>query len=376
MKTKILFFVVAFVFSIATAQAEPVETLATQAILVDADTGTILLDKGADIKMPTSSMSKVMTMYMVFEALKLGKISMDDKFSVSLHARGMDGSRMFLDIKDTPKVEDLIRGVVIQSGNDASVVLAEGIAGSEQQFADAMNIRAKEIGLTNSHFVNATGWPDPEHYSTPRDLAVLAFRIMMDFPEYYHYFSEKEFTYNKIRQHNRDPLLGRLSGADGLKTGHTDIAGFGLIGSAKRGDRRIIMVLNGLTSLESRGDEGVRVMEWGFKNFERKKIVSAGETIESADVWLGITPLLPMVAEKDVVVVLPTSRRNEMKLVASYLGPLKAPLKKGAEVGKLRIEIPDQLPIEIKLQAGMDIERKGVFGRAKDRFSYLLTGAY
>lgn len=230
------------------AKAEPMTTIATQAIIVDASTGTILLDKGANDRMPTSSMSKTMTIYMVFDALKEGRLKLDDEFLVSEKAWRMEGSEMFIKVGDKVKIEDLIRGVVVQSGNDAAVALAEGLAGSEEAFAEAMNARAKDLGMTGSHFVNASGWPHPDHYSTPRDLALLAYRIIHDFPEYYHYFSEKEFTYNNIRQQNRDPLLGKLPGADGLKTGHTEVAGYGLIGSAKRGDRRLILVVNGLKS--------------------------------------------------------------------------------------------------------------------------------
>lgn len=358
----------------ASALAESIDTQATQAIIVDADTGTVLLDKGSNEHMPTSSMSKVMSMYMVFDALKSGKLKLDDTLAVSEKAWRMQGSKMFIHVGDQVRVEDLIRGVIIQSGNDAVVALAEGLAGSEEAFAEQMNDRAKEIGLANSHFMNASGWPDPDHYSTPRDLAVLAYRIMTDFPEYYHYFSEKEYTYNKIKQQNRDPLLGRVPGADGLKTGHTEIAGYGLIGTAKREDRRVIMVINGLPTDKARGEEGARLMEWAFRNFENKKIVTAGEEVSQAHVWLGKTPDVAMLAEKDLTIVMPRARRNDLKISVKYDEPLKAPLKKGDKIGSLKIEIPDQTPVEMGLLAGEDVERKGLFGRVKDRLSYLLTG--
>lgn len=376
MKAKILFFVAALILLAGNARAESVETLATQAVLVDAETGTILFDKGGADRMPTSSMSKVMTMYMVFEDLKRGHISLEDKVTVSERAWRMEGSKMFIKVGDQVKVEDLVRGVIIQSGNDASVALAEGVAGTEQAFAEAMNVRAKEIGLADSHFMNATGWPDPEHYSTPRDLAILAFRLISDFPDYYHYYAEKEFTFNKIKQQNRNPLLTRLSGADGVKTGHTEAAGYGLIGSAKREGRRLILVVNGLPDEKARADESVRLLEWGFRNFERKKIISSGEVIDAADVWLGAVPQVSLVAEKDLTVVLPKSRRSELKVSVNYLGPLSAPLKKGDTVGKLRIEVPEQLPVEMSLLAGEDVARKGMFGRVKDRLGYLLTGSF
>ncbi len=374
MKKKILLLAAAMILNVSVARAETMETLATQAILVDANTGTVLLDKGAATRMPTSSMSKVMTMYMAFEDLKRGHINLEDKITVSERAWRMGGSKMFIQVGDQIKVEDLIRGVIIQSGNDASVALAEGVAGTEEAFADAMNIRAKEIGLNDSHFMNATGWPDPDHYSTPRDLAILAYRLISDFPEYYHYYSEKEFVFNKIKQQNRNPLLTRMQGADGVKTGHTDAAGYGLIGSALREGRRMIVVLNGLKTDKDRADEAVRIMEWGFRNFESRKLLAKDEVVDEADVWLGSTPHMPLVAERDLNVILPKSRRNELKMTVNYNGPLKAPIKKGEEVGKLRIEVPDQEPVEMKLLAGATIERKGFFGRAKDRLSYLLTG--
>lgn len=374
MKAKLLLLAAICMLWAPSARAETIETLATQAILVDAETGTVLFDKGASDRMPTSSMSKVMTMYMVFDDLKRGHISLEDKLTVSEKAWRMQGSKMFIHVGDQVKVEDLIRGVIVQSGNDASVALAEGVAGTEQAFADAMNIRAKEIGMTASHFTNATGWPDPDHYSTPRDLAIMAYRLIKDFPEYYHYYSEKEFTYNKIKQQNRNPLLTKLSGADGVKTGHTEAAGYGLIGSAVRDGRRLIMVVNGLPDEKARADESVRLLEWGFRNFERRKIIAAGDVVDSAEVWLGEKPLVPLTAASDVNVILPKPRRNELKLSLNYLGPLKAPLKKGEPVAKLRIEVPGQAPSEIDLLAGEDVGRKGPFGRAQDRLHYLLTG--
>lgn len=358
------------------ARAAAIDTLASHAILVDAGTGTVLLDKNANEKMPTSSMSKTMSVYIVFEALKKGTLHLNDSFTVSEKAWRMEGSKMFIKVGDSVKVEDLIRGVVIQSGNDATVALAEGISGSEQAFVDVMNARAQELGMTNSHFMNATGWPDPEHYSTSRDLALLAYRLITDFPEYYHYFSEKEFTYNKIKQHNRDPLLTRLPGADGLKTGHTEIAGYGLIGSAKRGARRLILVMNGLVDDKARGDEGVRLMEWGFRNFESRTIIAKDEKIDLAKVWMGVDDAVPLIAEKDVQVVLPVTNRNGLKVTLSYMSPLKAPIQKGDVVGKLNVFVPDQQPVDINVLAAADVKRQGLLKRVKTRFQYLVMGSY
>lgn len=360
-------------------QQPPIVTIAKEAIIVDANTGVVLLDKQAGDRMPTSSMSKLMTMYMVFEALKNGQLKLTDELLVSERAwkNSMDeGSRMYIQVGTKVKVEDLVRGVIVQSGNDASVALAEGVAGTEEAFVDAMNVRAKEIGLKDSHFMNATGLPDPDHYSTPRDLAILAYRIITDFPAYYPYFAEKEFTYNKIKQQNRDPLLGRVSGADGLKTGHTEIAGYGLVGSAKRDGRRVILVLNGLASKKDREEEGIKLMEWAFRNFESKKIVSKGQRIEDAQVWLGQERTVPLIAADDVNVVMPRAKRAGLKLSVKFKQPMIAPVKTGDEAGTLHIEVPDQKPVDIKLLAGADSPRKGVFGRVKDRLNYLLTGSF
>lgn len=350
-----------------------VETPAKQAIVVDAETGVVLLDKEAAERMPTSSMSKLMSMYLVFEALKQGRLKLEDTLTVSERAWRMEGSRMFIEVGTKVKIEDLVRGVIIQSGNDAVVALAEGVAGTEDAFAEAMTQRAREIGLTNSNFTNAAGMPDPDHYSTPRDLAVLAYRIIKDFPEYYHYFGEKEFTYNKIRQPNRDPLLGRVKGADGLKTGHTDIAGYGLVGSAERDGRRVILVINGLDSEKARREEGVKLMEWAFRNFETKKIISKGEAVEKAEVWLGENGTVPLVAGEDVKVVMPRAKRNQIKLTVKYPTPLLAPVEKGKEAGELVIEIPGQKPMTVGLLTGEADARKGVFGRVKDRLGYLIS---
>lgn len=376
MRAQVLLFVVICLFAVVMpADAASFETPATHAIIVDVNTGTVLLDKKADEHMPTSSMSKTMTLYMVFEMLKQGQLKLEDELPVSEKAWKMEGSKMFIKVGSKVKVEDLIRGVAIQSGNDATVALAEGAAGTEESMVERMNTRAQELGMANSHFMNASGWPDPDHYSTPRDLATLAQHLLSDFPEYYHYFGEKDFTYNKIHQPNRDPLLGKVAGADGIKTGHTDIAGYGLIGSAQRNGRRLIMVANGFDSEKMRAEEGAKLMEWGFRNFESIQILKQGDAVESAEVWLGEEAEVPLVAEKDMTVVLPVSRRKELKMTVSYTSPLSAPVKKGAPVAKLHIEIPDQAAVDVNLLAGKDVEREGLFGRVSARFKYLLAKA-
>lgn len=357
------------------AQAQT-DTTAKQAIIVDANSGAVLLEKEANTRMPTSSMSKTMTIYMVFEALKTGHIKLEDEVLVSEKAWRMQGSKMFIKVGDKVKVEDLIRGILIQSGNDATIALAEGVAGSEEAFVETMNKRAQDLGMKDSHFMNASGWPDPEHYSTARDLALLAYRLINDFPEYYHYFSEKEFTYNNIHQMNRDPLLGRVAGADGLKTGHTEVGGYGLMGSAIRDGRRVIMVVNGMGSEKERQEEGIRLIEWAFRNFELKTIAKKDEAMETAKVWMGEQSEVPMLAEKDIQVLLPRASRSDLKVSATYLSPLPAPIKKGDEVGTLKVEVPGQPATETKLLAGADVARKGLFGRLKTRVEYLIMGTY
>lgn len=373
MKIRLLQLMVLFLLSGATvAYAAAIDTPASHALLIDDATNTVLLDKLADDRMPTSSMSKTMTLYMVFEMLKEGHLALTDMLPISEKAWRMGGSKMFVKVGSKVKVEDLIRGVAIQSGNDAAVALAEGVAGTEEAMAERMNIRAKELGMLNSHFMNASGWPVPGHYSTPRDLAILAHHLISDFPEYYHYFGEKEFTFNKIRQPNRDLLLGRVAGADGIKTGHTEIAGYGLMATAKRGDRRIILVANGLDSINQRAEEGARLLEWGFRNFESRKLIKEGDVVSAANVWLGQENEVPLVAEKDLTVVLPIGRRSETKMTVSYQSPLEAPVKKGAAIGKLHIKIPDQPAIDVALVAGKDVNRKGLFGRVAARLGYLV----
>ena len=266
----------------------PVDTAARWAFIMDFATGATLLEKDADTQMPPSSMTKLMTIYLVYERLKQGKMKLDDELAVSERAWRMGGSKMFVQLGTQVRVEDLIRGVIVQSGNDACIVFAEAIAGSEEQFADLMNQKAKELGLTNSYFKNATGWPDPEQHMSCRDIATLARRIILDFPEYYHYDAEKTFKYNNIEQGNRNPLVQKGT-ADGLKTGHTEAGGYGLAASSKRGDRRVIVVLNGLESMHQRAEEGERLMDWAFANFEDVTLFAAGDVIERVPVWLGST---------------------------------------------------------------------------------------
>ena len=265
----------------------PLDTAARWAVILDFNTGATLLDKDADVPMPPSSMTKLMTMYIVYGLLKSGRLQLDQELPVSERAWRMGGSKMFVQIGSQVKVEDLIRGMIVQSGNDACIVLAEAIAGSEEQFVELMNAEgASELGLTTANFRNATGWPDPEQRMSARDIATLARRLIQDFPEYYKYDSEKTFKYNNIEQQNRNPLVQKGL-ADGLKTGHTDDGGYGLVASAERGGRRVMLVVNGLTSMHQRGEESERLLEWAFREFEDVTLFTAGDTVEQAPVWLG-----------------------------------------------------------------------------------------
>jgi D-alanyl-D-alanine carboxypeptidase (penicillin-binding protein 5/6) len=275
----------------------------------------------------------------------------------------MGGSKMFVRVGTTVAVESLIRGVIVQSGNDACVVLAEAISGSESQFAELLNETARRIGLTTSNFRNATGWPDPEHRMTCRDLARLAKRIINDHPEYYRYYNERSFTYNNITQENRNPSLARVAGADGLKTGHTEEAGYGLTASAKRGDRRLILVVNGLNSMRARGEESERLLEWGFREFDNVVLFRAADVIEEVPVYLGDRRTVPLVGGQDVVVTLPKQWRRNLAARVRYDAPIPAPVLKGQEIGRMEVSGQGVPPMSLPLIAGADVDRLGVLPR-------------
>ena len=345
-----------------------IETASRSAILVDMTTGTVLMEKNADEPMPTASMSKIMTTYMLFEALKEGRLKLDDLLPVSENAwrKGgapSGGSAMFLDINSEASVEELLRGIVVQSGNDASIAIAEGLAGSEEAFAEQMTRRAHELGMERSHFRNATGWPHPGHVSTARDLALLAKLTIGNFPEYYHYYSETEYTYNGIRQGNRNPLLYADMGVDGLKTGHTEEAGYGLTASATMGDRRLILVIAGLSDAKERAEEAKKLMSWGFREFDNYTLLAANEPAATAAVWLGEADSVALIPGKDAVVTLPKSVRPDVVVKVRYEGPIPAPIEKGQRLGTLVVEAPGTPTIELPLFAGERVEQLGMFGR-------------
>ncbi len=362
-------------FFIIAIDAHAIETPAKNAYIVDMNTGTVLFDKNSEIPMPPASMSKLMTVYMVFERLKDGRLSMDDKFMVSEKAWRKGGSKMFVKVNSRVRVEDLLRGIIIQSGNDACIVVAEGISGSESKFAEQMTQRAKEIGLTDSTFKNATGWPDPEHRMSARDIALVSQRIIEEFPNYYKIFKEKRFKYNKIRQGNRNPLLYRETGADGLKTGHTEESGYGLAASLKRDGRRIVLVVNGLPDIRVRSSESLRLAEWAFRKFETYALFKKGAAVEQADVWLGKEAAVSLGVDRDVEITLQRSARRKLMAKIVYTGPISAPIAKGDKIAKLVISAPDFPTLEIPLRAGAAVDRLGMSGRIGSAIKHLIWGS-
>jgi len=341
----------------------PVDTSAKWAFITDFNTGAVLLTKHADDQMPPSSMTKLMTLYIVYSRLKAGQLKLDDLLTVSEKAWRMGGSKMFVQIGTQVSVQDLIRGIEVDSGNDACIVLAEAISGSEEQFADLMNETAKKLGLTNSHFMNSTGWPADNHYMSCRDIATLAGDIIRQFPEYYHYASEKTFRYNNIEQQNRNPLVQRGT-ADGLKTGHTEAGGYGLVASTLRGSRRVILVLNGMNTMRERAEESERLMDWAFANFEDVTLYTAEQAVENAPVWLGDSRTVPLVGGKDIVLTMPRNWRKTAKVDVEYDAPVRAPVVRGTKLGTLTVSGQGVPNMQIPLVAGVDVPRLGLPGRA------------
>ena len=371
-------FIVCLIVGI-TSPVRAFESAADYALVMDAETGVVLFEKNADAPMSPASMSKLMTVLMVFEALRDGVVEPDTKFRVSDDAwrRGgsaSGGSTMFLNARSKVSVLDLLRGVVVQSGNDACIALAEGLAGSEDIFAELMTERAIELGLKNSSFGNATGLPDPSHKMTARDLALLARIIIQDYSTYYSLFSERAFTWNGIRQNNRNPLLYADIGADGLKTGHTKESGYGLVASAEQGGRRLIVVLNGLTSKRARAAEARKMMNYGFRSFTSEVLVDSDDVVSELAVWHGAQGTVSLVPDRLFKVVVPRGGMRRMAATVTYEKPVLAPIKKGDKLGMLRITLPGLMPQEMPLVAAEDVARGNMVSRAFDGLGYLLFG--
>jgi D-alanyl-D-alanine carboxypeptidase (penicillin-binding protein 5/6) len=347
------------------------QTLAPHAILVDGESGTVLFEKAADEPTAPASMAKAMTVEIVFREIAKGRINLDTEFTISEGAwrrggGGSGGSSMFAQVNSSIKLSDLLRGIIVQSGNDASIAVAEGIAGTEENFARMMTERARELGMTRSTFRNATGYGHPEQKTTVRDLAKLAAHIIQTYPELYKIFGEREFTWNKIRQQNRNPLLTMEIGADGLKTGNIDEAGFGLIGSAVQNGQRLIVVVNGLKTARDRAAEARKLLDWGFRAFESRQLFAENEPVGEAQVFGGTTRSLPLVSPKPIRVLMPRGSNDRLSAKIVYTGPLKAPVQKGMQVGRLQVNRGDMQALELPLYAGTDVAEGSMSQKALD----------
>jgi D-alanyl-D-alanine carboxypeptidase (penicillin-binding protein 5/6) len=361
-----------------------IPTTAEYVLVTEFETGRILMEKQKQAPMKPASMAKIMTSYVVFSRIKDGSLALDDQIVVSEKAWKMGGSRSFLKPGTRYSIKELLYGVIVQSGNDAAVVLAEGLAGTEENFAIEMNLTAQKLGMKNTNFTNATGWPDPELTTTAEDLNILTTALIRDFPpetypELYPIFKVKSYTLNDIKQGNRNPLLYGKSaaenGVDGLKTGYTDESGYGLTASAEKNGLRVVMVLNGMKSKKERSSESARLMDFILREFKNYKFFASGSKVDEADVWLGRRGKVGLVAEGDVSRVLSRAERMKTEIVVSWMNPVSAPIQKGQKIGELAVRIDGKIVDKIALAADRDVEQLGMFDRLGAAFSYLILGA-
>ena len=364
------------VAALLVSPASAFENRAKAGFVIDHTTGTILFSKRADEALPPASMSKLMTLYMAFEAVRDGRLSMEEKLPVSQHAMNYGGSTMFLDTTDRVTVSDLIRGIIVLSGNDACAVIAETLSpdGTEAGFARQMTLRARQLGMTSSTFANSNGWPAPGHRMSMRDLALLANRLITDFPEFYPMFSETKFEFDgRAPQNvtNRNPLLRLGVGADGLKTGHTQEAGYGLVGSAKQGPRRVIFAVTGMTSAKERAEVSEQIVNWAFRQFSTKTILRSGKRVAEADVWMGDMPRVGLVSAEDVDILVPVSAGDEVSAEVVYNGPLQAPIEAGQELAELVITAGDLPEVRVPLVAEDSVTAGGFTVRMRTATSVL-----
>ena len=366
----------AFLFSsiLFTSKLYAIDTKAEQAIVMDFDTNEILFEKNSNIKTPPASMTKIMTVYAAFDRLKNTDLSIENECVVSAKAYKMGGSRTFLEIDDKVSIDELLKGIIIQSGNDASVALAECLAGTEDDFAKLMNVYAKRIGMSNTNFLNSSGWPEDNHYSTVYDLALLSNSLINEFPDLYLYFSDKEFTYNDIKQPNRNKLLSSVQGADGLKTGFTRASGWGIAATAKRDDRRITAVINGTNSSRSRLNEASNLINWAFSQTSQKLLVDENQVIVEVDVWLGNKPRVNLVSAKKIVSTLSFDQIQLIKSSLEYKRPIEAPIKKGEMYGKLLIDIDGKPNIDVELIAQENVGTVNPISKVFAALKYLIFG--
>ena len=362
------------IFLLLTRQSFAIESIAKTALVIDLSTNEILLEKNSTEKTYPSSMTKMMTALVAFEKIKDGSLSLDQEFLISKKAWKMGGSKMFIEVDKRVSVYDLLLGVVVQSGNDASIAIAEGISGSEEIFAIEMNNLGKKIGLTGSNFTNSSGWPDDNHYTTSEDLAKIAQYTIENHYELYQMYKISDFTYNGIKQDNRNPLLYTFEGTDGFKTGYTEAAGYGLVGSAERGDRRLIVVLNGLESSKSRAQESLRLMDWGFNNFQLVDFYKKNEVIQEVDTWLGKEDKVDLVALEDISVSIPKAQLSSSKVTVLVEEPIATPIKVGDQIAKLQISFADK-QVDFPLYSGENIDQKNFFSRIFSAIYYIILGS-
>lgn len=363
------------------AKKDDFQISAPYAVLIDADSGAVLFEKNADQPTYPSSMAKLMTAEVVFKTIKDGKLKLDDEITISEHAwrhggAPSGGSSMFAVLNSQVKVDDLIRGVIVQSGNDACIALAEAISGNELAFATLMTQRARELGLTKSVFTNSNGLPDPNMTVTVRELAMLARHIITAYPEFYKIYGEREFTWNKIKQQNRNPLLAMSMGADGLKTGYTKEAGYGLVGSAVVNGLRLIMAANGFKTAKDRAAESRKLLEWGFRAFEARLLFAEGEKVGEAKLFGGEQGRVPLVGVSPIRVLVPRGTNDKITAKITYTGPVPAPVTKGQPIGRIKVWRGDNLVLEAPLQAGEDVARGTIYQRAFDAATETVIGLF
>jgi D-alanyl-D-alanine carboxypeptidase (penicillin-binding protein 5/6) len=372
-------FAVAFIGMAWHATAAEILTPAKQAYITDFESGKVLFAKDAEVPMKPASMAKIMTVFIVFQRVADGSLQLDDKFLVSEKAWRKGGSRSFVEVGSRVSVSDLLHGVIVQSGNDAAIVLAEGIAGTEQAFAEEMNFWAEKLGMTQTNFRNATGWPDPDLQTSAKDLNILTTELIKRFPvdsypDLYPIFAKREFTYNKISQPNRNPLVFGTKGADGLKTGHTEESGYGLVGSAVRDGQRVVMVLNGMDSMKQRSTESRRLIDLIFREYKSYEFFKQGQPVDQANVWLGTTPQVDLVLDAPLKMVLSRKDRQAMEISLQWLDPVPAPIRAGDQIGTLVVTLPDEVT-KMPLRAAQNIDTLGLFNRIGAAVKYLIFGA-
>ena len=370
-----------FLASVVAALAAPPQIMAPHALLVEAETGSILFEKAADDLVAPASLAKLMTVNVVFDQLQLGNISLDDQYVISVNAwrKGgapSGGSTMYAALHSKVKVEDLLKGIVIQSANDGCIALAEGIAGNETEFVRMMNDRAREIGLSKSVFTNVDGLPDPKMRVTPRELAIVARHIVLNYPDYYKWFGEREFTWNKIRQLNRNPLLGIIEGADGLKTGFTNEAGYNLVGSAVQNGVRLIVVVTGLKNPKDRADDAKKLLDYGFKNFDSRVLFAEGQTVAEAKVYGGAQGRVPVAAKGAIKLMVPRGVSDKIVAKMVYTGPVRAPVQEGQAIGNLQVWRGDAKVLEVPVQASESVAAGSLSRRALDAASELVINLF